>query len=75
MDIVANAVLLFTAGFETVALTLSFCLYELALNKNIQNKLRKHIRSIKEKHGGQLNNDFLVDLHYAEMVLDGNKHF
>jgi cytochrome P450 family 6 len=70
-DIIANAILMFTAGSETVSSMLSFCLYELALNKEIQDKLRAEIWTAKAKHDGQLNNDYLVDLHYTNMVLEG----
>nr|QIU80473.1 cytochrome P450 monooxygenase CYP6CY24 [Aphis gossypii] len=69
-DIIANAILMFTAGSETVSSMLSFCLYELALNKEIQDKLRAEICSMKAKYNGQLNNDYLMDLTYANMVLD-----
>ncbi|CAI6365721.1 unnamed protein product [Macrosiphum euphorbiae] len=69
-DIIGNAILLFTAGSETVSSMLSFCLYELALNTEIQNKLRSEVCSTKSKHGGQLNNDYLVDLRYTDMVLE-----
>lgn len=72
LDIIANAMLLFTAGSETVTATASFCFYELALHKDIQDRLRAEIISSKIKYGGQLNNEFLEDLHYADMVLDGN---
>lgn len=74
LDIIANAMLLFTAGSETVTATASFCFYELALNKDIQDRLRAEIISSKIKYGGQLNNEFLEDLHYADMVLDGNEN-
>lgn len=69
-DIIANAILLFLAGFEPVSSTLSFCLYQLALNQNIQDKMREEMYS-KSKQHGQLNNDFLVDLYYTDMVLAG----
>uniref|UniRef100_A0A2H8TQ99 Cytochrome P450 6a2 n=1 Tax=Melanaphis sacchari TaxID=742174 RepID=A0A2H8TQ99_9HEMI len=67
-DIVANAILLFLTGFEPVSSTLSFCLYQLALNQHIQNRMRDEMNS-KLKEYGQMNNDFLVDLHYTDMVL------
>lgn len=69
-DIVANAFVLFVAGFETVSTTMSFCLYELALKKHIQDKVRQEMISMKSKHA-EINNDFLMDLHYLEMVLAG----
>lgn len=71
MDIVANAILMFIGGAEPVSSILSFCLYELALNKDIQNNLRAEIKSTIEKYGGQFTNNFLMDLHYADMVLEG----
>lgn len=75
LDIIANAILMFAAGSETVTYTASYCLYELALNEDIQNRLRAEINSASEKHNGDLSNEFLMDLHYAEMVLDGKRRF
>ncbi|KAL5236030.1 hypothetical protein ACI65C_003440 [Semiaphis heraclei] len=69
-DIIGNAILLFVAGAETISSMVSFCLYELALNKEIQDKLRAEILSMKAKHDGKFNNEFLMDLHYTNMVLE-----
>ncbi|CAI6366502.1 unnamed protein product [Macrosiphum euphorbiae] len=69
-DIIGNAVFLFSAGSETISSLLSLCLYELALNKEIQDKLREEIYSMKAKHDGNFNNDYLVDLRYTNMVLE-----
>lgn len=62
---------MFTSGSGTVTSTLTFCFYELALNKHIQNKLREEIQNTKAKYSGQFNYDFLMDLPYAKKVLDG----
>lgn len=70
-DIVANAFIMFAAGFETVSTTMSFCLYELALKKPIQDKVREEMNNMKNKHNAEIDNDFLKDLHYLEMVLAG----
>ncbi|XP_022162554.1 probable cytochrome P450 6a14 [Myzus persicae] len=70
MDIIGNAVLMFVAGAETVSITICFCLYQLALNKDIQDRLREEIVMAKAKNGGELNNDFLINLHYMNMVLE-----
>lgn len=64
---------MFMAGAEPVSLTLSLCLYELAVNKEIQRRLRTEINSARDRHGGELNNEFLSDLHYAEMVINGEE--
>ncbi|CAH1732605.1 unnamed protein product [Aphis gossypii] len=68
-DIVANAFALFAAGFETVSTAMSFCLYELALKKPIQDKVREEMNATKIKHSGEINDEFLKELHYLEMVL------
>lgn len=71
-QIVANAFLMFAAGFETVSLTISFCLHELALKKHIQDRVREEIKLKKLKYNGVINNDFLMELNYLEMVIAGN---
>ncbi|XP_022165036.1 probable cytochrome P450 6a13 isoform X2 [Myzus persicae] len=69
MDIISNAIIMYFAGAEPVSDTLGFCLHELAINKHVQDKLREHIIAKREKHGGEFTNDYLMDLHYADMVL------
>ncbi|XP_022165038.1 probable cytochrome P450 6a13 isoform X2 [Myzus persicae] len=69
MDIISNAIIMYFAGAEPVSDTLGFCLHELAINKQVQDKLREHIITKMEKHGGEFTNDYLMDLHYADMVL------
>jgi len=63
---------MFAAGFETVSSTISYCLYELALNKSIQDRLRKDIQLKLSKNDGQINSEFLMDLNYLDMVIAGN---
>jgi len=62
---------MFAAGFETVSTALSFCLYELALKKHIQDKVRDEITMKITKYNKIINNDFLMDLNYLDMVLSG----
>ncbi|XP_050528975.1 cytochrome P450 6k1-like [Daktulosphaira vitifoliae] len=69
IHIIANAFFFFVAGFETTAITMEFCLYQLALNKNIQDHVRKEVFQAKAKHNGTLNYEFLGELHYLEMVI------
>nr|QIU80482.1 cytochrome P450 monooxygenase CYP6CY58 [Aphis gossypii] len=57
-DIVANAFALFAAGFETVSTAMSFCLYELALKKPIQDKVREEMNATKIKHSGEITMNF-----------------
>ncbi|KAL4096785.1 hypothetical protein QTP88_021669 [Uroleucon formosanum] len=69
IQIVANAFIMFAAGFETVSSTISYCLYELALNKSIQDRVREEIQLKMSKNYGQVNHEFLMELHYLDMVL------
>jgi len=62
---------MFAAGFETVSTTVSYCLYELALNKPIQDKVRQEIQLKLAKNDGQINHEFLMDLNYLDMVIAG----
>ncbi|XP_050439568.1 probable cytochrome P450 6a14 [Adelges cooleyi] len=69
VDIIANAFIMFAAGFETVSTTMSYCLYELALNKTIQDRVRKEMLVAKTKHNGETNSELLTDLSYLGMVI------
>lgn len=71
MDIVANAYILFIAGFETVSTSMSYCMYEMALRKDVQNKVRKEIMEVKAKHNGTISSECLNELHYMGMVIKG----
>ncbi|KAJ9581449.1 hypothetical protein L9F63_023381 [Diploptera punctata] len=66
----AQAFIFFLAGFETSSTTLSFCLYELALNPDIQDKLRDSIRTVVNRHGGKLTYDSLNDMPYLDQVIE-----
>ncbi|XP_050429640.1 probable cytochrome P450 6a13 [Adelges cooleyi] len=69
LDIVANAYILFVAGFETVSTSMSFCLYELALKTDIQERARKEIAGVKAENGGKLDVECLNKLHYLNMII------
>jgi len=71
-QIVANAFVMFAAGFETVSSTISYCLYELSLNKSIQDRVREEIQLQLSKNDGQINHELLIDLNYLDMVIAGN---
>lgn len=63
--------LFFIAGFETSSSTLSFCLYELAKNPDVQKKVQQEIDQIKAKHNGQLSYDAVNDMKYLGWCIDG----
>lgn len=48
-----------------------FCLYELAQNQEIQDKLRDEIKETLEKNDGKLTYDSMIEMIYMQMVIDG----
>ncbi|KOX73615.1 Cytochrome P450 9e2 [Melipona quadrifasciata] len=64
----AHAVSLYLDGTETSSITLNFIGHNLATNPEIQEKLRKEVRSTIEKHGG-LTFEALKDMTYMNQVI------
>lgn len=71
----AQAFVFFLAGFETTSSTITYCLYELALNPDAQEKLHSEIEEYSKKPGGLTYERILNGLEYLHMVFSGkNKH-
>lgn len=66
--IVAQAFIFFIAGFETSSTTMSHALYELALNPQIQDKLREEICLELKKSDGVITYENLKDMKYLHKV-------
>lgn len=47
-----------------------FALYELALNQNIQHRLRKEISGVIAAHSGEITYDGINDMKYLDMVFN-----
>ncbi|CAG9833186.1 unnamed protein product [Diabrotica balteata] len=58
----------FIAGYETTSSAISFTLYELAKQPDIQEKLREEIKSVVKKHG-DLSYEAVHDMPFLEMCL------
>lgn len=68
-DLVSQAAIFFTGGFETSSTTISFTLYELALNQDIQKTLRAEIHEALAQTDGKITYDMIMDLPYLDMVI------
>ncbi|XP_029155011.1 cytochrome P450 6k1-like [Nylanderia fulva] len=68
-DLVAQAAIFFTGGFETSSTAMTFTLYELAMQPEIQNKLRKEILDALNKANDSITYDMVMSLPYLDMVV------
>lgn len=68
--IAAQAMVYYAAGFESSSGTMSFLLYELALNPKVQERCYKEITMVMEKNNGALTYEALHELNYLSMTFD-----
>lgn len=70
-QLAAQVMVFFLAGFDTSSTTMSFCLYELALNPEVQDKLRKEILEVLEQNDNEISYESIKEMKYLDMVLQG----
>lgn len=71
-DLTAQVVIFFVGGFETSSTLLSFALYELALNPDIQKRLREEIDTFLEKTNGKFTYQGVIhEMEYLNKVVAG----
>lgn len=70
-DITAQAAIFFFAGFDSVSSVMTFASYELALNQDVQDKLRQEILSISEENDGHITYEVIKQMKYLNMVISG----
>ncbi|XP_022222750.2 cytochrome P450 9c1 [Drosophila obscura] len=69
-DLLAQCLLFFSAGFDTVATCLSFTSYELLMNPEAQDKLYEEIMATEAQLGGKpLDYDTLMGMKYLDCVV------
>lgn len=62
-------------GFETTSSTISFCLYELAKNPELQERAYNEIIRVLNNHGGEITYDSVAQMKYLENCIDGEFKF
>ena len=67
-EVIAQAVIFFVVGFETMTTTLSFCSYELAVNQSVQDKLYEEIKLIQDEKGS-IDYETLAKLPYLDAFI------
>ncbi|KAG5888981.1 hypothetical protein JTB14_026052 [Gonioctena quinquepunctata] len=68
-EIIANALMFFFAAFESVSSLLCFMSYELAVNSDIQERLRKEIKKTLNECKGKITYEALLKMKYMDMVV------
>lgn len=56
------------AGFATTSLTFTYCLYELSVNQDVQQRVYEEILTVLEKHEGQFTYQAIKEMKYLEQV-------
>lgn len=74
-DITSQVLAFFLAGFDSVSSMLCFAAYELALNLDIQEKLRKEVDEAFERTNGNITYEAITGMKYLDMVMSGMLRF
>ncbi|XP_019875569.2 probable cytochrome P450 6a23 [Aethina tumida] len=69
-ELAAQAFVFFVAGYETSSTTMTFALYEIARDKELQNKMRQEIREVLKKNDGKLTYEAVKDMELMSRVVE-----
>ncbi len=72
--ILAQSLLFFVAGFDTIETLLLMAVYELSVNQDVQETLHQELNDIAEKNGGKLTYDSIMQCEYLDMVVSGKRN-
>ncbi|CAG7640967.1 unnamed protein product [Allacma fusca] len=67
--IIAQSMLFFLGGFDTLDGLLSFVVYELGVNPDIQEKLYQEVKAGVDENGGEFSYDIVNNLEYLDMII------
>ena len=75
-NVIATALVLLTAGYDTTGITISYVAYEMANNTEMQKKLQNEIDEAFEAAGGEMPDyNVIQSLPYLEMVISETLRF
>lgn len=67
----AQLFVFFVAGFETSSSTISNCLFELAMNHSLRDRLREEIKDELAKTNGSITYEGIKNMKYLNKVVNG----
>lgn len=68
-ELAAQVFIFFIGGFETCSTTMSFCLYELALNPDIQRQVQDEIDNMLQEHNGEITYEAIHHMEYLDKIV------
>ncbi|KAJ8957943.1 hypothetical protein NQ318_001942 [Aromia moschata] len=69
-QLAAQVFLFFVAGFDTSSMTMNFTIYELCRNPVMQEKARKEVLEVLERHEGKITYESLSEMKYLQQAID-----
>lgn len=69
-ELAAESFLVYVGGFETSSTLITFTMYELALNPDIQSRLREEVVAGVDENDGKVTYDMIFGFKYLEMVIN-----
>ncbi|KRT80274.1 cytochrome P450 [Oryctes borbonicus] len=69
-ELAAQAFVFFIGGFETSSTMMSFALLEIALNQDVQDKLREEINTVLKRYDDKMEYESLAEMRYLDMVIN-----
>lgn len=69
-DLTAACFVFFIAGFETSSTALSYALYELAINQELQDRTREEIEKVLQNHDGEITYEAIMNMDFADRVIN-----
>lgn len=70
-EIIGTVVSFFAAGFETTASTMTYTLYELALNQDYQDQVRSEIKEALAANNDKVTYEIAQNVKYLDWAISG----
>lgn len=70
-EIAAQTIVFFGAGVETSSTALTFCMYEIAKNHDIQARVHEEIDRVLEEYDGKITYESVSEMKYLENCING----